>query len=121
VDWEAGCTITKPIEDRAARYRNIAAEVRAEADSSSSELARHGMLMAAEVWDRLATLAESLFRPHRKYSPGSRTLNPLGFGQRGCSFAAALACRAVGQREGKPARQVVQAIRQRSVRNATDD
>jgi hypothetical protein len=46
------------MEDRAARYRNIAAKVRAEADSPSSEVARHGMLMAAEVWDRLATLAE---------------------------------------------------------------
>ena len=46
------------MEDRAARYRNIAAEVRARADTMTDEGARKGMLMAADVWERLATFAE---------------------------------------------------------------
>ena len=46
------------MENRAARYRNIAAKVRASAGNLSDERTRKGMLMAAEVWERLATLAE---------------------------------------------------------------
>jgi hypothetical protein len=42
----------------AARYRNIAAEVRAQAGEFSDETNRQGMLTAADVWDRLAALAE---------------------------------------------------------------
>jgi hypothetical protein len=45
-------TVTKAMENRAARYRNIAAEVRARADNLPDELTRQHMLMAAEVWDR---------------------------------------------------------------------
>jgi hypothetical protein len=48
----------KAMDNLAARYRIIAAEVRAKADVLSDEQTRQGMLMAAEVWDRLATLAE---------------------------------------------------------------
>ena len=51
-------TITKAMKNRADIYRNIAAGVRAKADKSSDERVRQGMLMAAEVWERLATLAE---------------------------------------------------------------
>ena len=46
------------MDNLAARYRIIAAEVRAKAGVLSDEQTRQGMLMAAEVWDRLATLAE---------------------------------------------------------------
>jgi hypothetical protein len=42
----------------AARYRNIAAEVRAQAGVFSHETNRQGMLTAADVWDRLAALTE---------------------------------------------------------------
>jgi hypothetical protein len=51
------------MENRAARYRNIAAEVRAKAANLSDERARQDMLMAAEVWDRLAMLAEKSVPP----------------------------------------------------------
>jgi hypothetical protein len=44
------------MENRAVRYRNIAADIRARADSVLDERDRQGMLMAAEVWDRLAAL-----------------------------------------------------------------
>ena len=54
-----GCHIViKTMENRAARYRSIAAKVRASAGNLSDERTRKGMLMAAEVWERLATLAE---------------------------------------------------------------
>jgi hypothetical protein len=46
------------MEDRALRYRDIAAEVRARAATVSDEHAREGMLMAAQVWERLAAFAE---------------------------------------------------------------
>jgi len=42
----------------AARYRNIAAEVRAQAGQFPDETNRQGMLTAADLWDRLAALAE---------------------------------------------------------------
>jgi hypothetical protein len=53
----------KTMENRAARYRNIAAEVRARADNVLEERDRRGMLMAAEVWDRLAALDERSAAP----------------------------------------------------------
>jgi hypothetical protein len=56
-------TIIKTMKNRADIYRNIAAEVRAKADNSSDERVRQGMLMAAEVWERLATLAEESVPP----------------------------------------------------------
>jgi hypothetical protein len=57
--WRSGCqAVTKSMNNRAALNRNIAAEVRAKADNLSDERVRQDLLMAAEVWDRLATLAE---------------------------------------------------------------
>ena len=56
-------TVTKAMENRAARYRNIAAEVRARADNLPDERTRQHMLMAAEVWDRLAAFAERSVPP----------------------------------------------------------
>jgi hypothetical protein len=50
----------------ASLYRNIAAEVRAKVTGASDERARQGMLMAAEVWDRLAMLAEKPVPPSRQ-------------------------------------------------------
>ena len=44
--------------NRAAHYRLIATDVRAAADNSPDARVRQGMLMAADVWERLATLAE---------------------------------------------------------------
>ena len=59
------------MENRAARYRNIAAEVRARADTLSDERARQDMLLTAEVWDRLATFAEKSFpMPFQAYLGG---------------------------------------------------
>jgi hypothetical protein len=46
------------LKDRAKRYRDIAAEVRMVAGGIADPGARQGMLMAADVWDRLAGLAE---------------------------------------------------------------
>jgi hypothetical protein len=46
------------MEDRAERYRKIAAEVRAMAATMSEEHSRAAMLAAADIWDRLAALAE---------------------------------------------------------------
>ena len=46
------------MNNRAALNRNIAAEVPAKADNLSDERVRQDLLMAAEVWDRLATLVE---------------------------------------------------------------
>lgn len=51
------------MKNRAALYRNIAAQVRARADNSSDERVQQDMLMAAEVWDRLAMLAEKSVPP----------------------------------------------------------
>ena len=56
-------TIIKAMKKRADIYRNIAAEVRAKADDSADKRVRQGMLMAAEVWERLATLAEESVPP----------------------------------------------------------
>ena len=44
--------------DRAGRYRKIAAQVRAKAATRSDEHSRNAMLAAADIWDRLAALAE---------------------------------------------------------------
>jgi hypothetical protein len=51
------------MDNRAVRYRSIADEVRARAENLSDEQARRSMLMAAEVWERLATLAERSASP----------------------------------------------------------
>ena len=51
------------MESRAVRYRNIAVDIRARADSVLDERDRRGMLMAAEVWDRLAALEERSSAP----------------------------------------------------------
>ena len=48
------------MKDRAGRYRKIAADVRAKADTKSNEHSRNAMLAAADIWDRLAALAEQL-------------------------------------------------------------
>jgi hypothetical protein len=58
---DAGWTVKDAMENRAARYRDIAAEVRARADTLSDERARQDMLMTAEVWERLAAFAERTF------------------------------------------------------------
>jgi len=46
------------MEDRAERYRKIAAEVRAKSATMSDEHSRAAILAAADIWDRLAELAE---------------------------------------------------------------
>ena len=46
------------MEDLAERYWKIAAEVRAKAANMSEEHSRAAMLAAADIWDRLAALAE---------------------------------------------------------------
>jgi hypothetical protein len=68
------------MKKRAELYRNIAAGVRTQADNSSDERVRQAMLMAAEVWERLATLAEKSVPPTLKHTLGSPTLNPVGSG-----------------------------------------
>jgi hypothetical protein len=68
------------MENRSVGYRNIAADIRARADNVSDEQARRAMLMAAEVWERLATHAEkSVARPLKA---DTRQLNTYssGFG-----------------------------------------
>jgi hypothetical protein len=60
---QAAHTIKKAMKNRAELYRNIAAGVRAKAEHSSDERVRQAMLMAAEVWERLATLAEKPVPP----------------------------------------------------------
>ena len=45
-------------EDRARRYRDLAAQTRASADATKHEAARRAMLEAASVWDQLADLAD---------------------------------------------------------------
>jgi hypothetical protein len=65
------------MESRAARYRSIAVEVRASADIMPDERVRQDILMAAEVWERLATFAE---RPVPKPLPTyTRQPNPDRF------------------------------------------
>jgi hypothetical protein len=51
------------MKNRAELYRSIAAGVRTQADNSSNERVRQAMLMAAEVWERLAALAEESVPP----------------------------------------------------------
>jgi hypothetical protein len=51
------------MKNRAALYRNMTARVRAKADNSSDDRIRQDVLMAAEVWNRLATLAENSVPP----------------------------------------------------------
>jgi hypothetical protein len=46
------------MEDWAERYRKIAAEVRAKCATVSDEHSRAAILAAADIWDRLAALAE---------------------------------------------------------------
>jgi hypothetical protein len=46
------------MENRAARYRGFAAALRAMADNLSYQRERQDILVAADVWDRLATFAE---------------------------------------------------------------
>ena len=60
---QAAHTITKAMKNRAELYRNIAAGVRTKAEHSSDERVRQAMPMAAEVWERLATLAEKSVPP----------------------------------------------------------
>ena len=48
------------MKDQAGRYRKIAADIRAKADTSSNEPSRNAMLAAPDIWDRLAALAEQL-------------------------------------------------------------
>lgn len=76
--WHLECAVTTrllncmddALKDRAKRYRDIAAEVRMVAGGIADADARHGMLLAADVWDRLAGLAEcridAVSPPHRK-------------------------------------------------------
>jgi len=59
-----GSYIIADMENPAGRYRNIAAEVRARADNLSDEGARQSMLLAAQVWERLAALADKSMPPH---------------------------------------------------------
>ena len=47
-------------KDRAAKYRKIAEETRAQADRMSSALAQQEMRAAAAVWDKLAELSERM-------------------------------------------------------------
>jgi hypothetical protein len=51
------------MQHRARRYRDIAAQVRAQAETMSDVPARQGMARAAEVWERLAALAEQTVPP----------------------------------------------------------
>jgi hypothetical protein len=60
------------MENRAARYRDIADEVRVRADNVPDEQTRLNMMRAAEIWDRLATLAERAVPPIRQ-SIGGRS------------------------------------------------
>jgi len=46
------------MEDQAASYRKIAAQVRASAARLPDDRARQNMLRIAEVWDKLAAFAE---------------------------------------------------------------
>jgi hypothetical protein len=74
VAFGGGHIVIKTMENRAARYRNIAAKVRASAGNLSDERTRKGMLMAAEVWERLATLAEeSVPLPLQAHTPHLNT------------------------------------------------
>jgi hypothetical protein len=63
------------MENRAQRYRNIAAEVRAKANDLADGQHRHGMLMAAEVWDRLAALEDRSVAPSASQDSAPQHLN----------------------------------------------
>ena len=62
------------MENLAERYRNIAAEVRAKADNLSDGQHRQGMLMAAQVWDRLAAFEERAAAPFRRQHSAAQWL-----------------------------------------------
>lgn len=51
------------MEDRASRYRKIAAIVRASAETVAEATTRLQMIRAAEIWGRLAALEERLASP----------------------------------------------------------
>jgi hypothetical protein len=53
-----GAVTASTQEDRARRYRELAAQTRASADAMRHEDARRAMLEAASVWDQLADLAD---------------------------------------------------------------
>jgi hypothetical protein len=53
------------VESRTTRYRDIADHVRAKADNVPDEQTRLNMMRAAEIWDRLATVAERTFQTCR--------------------------------------------------------
>ena len=66
VSWSTGVgrpLALKVMQDRAARYRDIATEVRAQANTVADEHDRQAMLKAALVWERLADLAEKTVPP----------------------------------------------------------
>jgi len=52
-----------PTKQRAQRYRDIAAEARARADTMTTPSAQEGMIAAAIVWEQLADLEERLALP----------------------------------------------------------
>ena len=51
------------MEDRASRYRKIAAIVRARGETTAEDRLRQQMIRAAEIWGRLAALEERLASP----------------------------------------------------------
>ena len=57
--------------DRASRYRALAIQMRASSRAVRDEDARHAMLEAARVWDKLADLAD------RKISLVIKTTSPM--------------------------------------------
>jgi len=67
--------VAQKMENRAVRYRNIAADIRARADSVLDERDRRGMLMAAEVWDRLAALEERSAAPTPNQHSAAQHMN----------------------------------------------
>ena len=69
------------MEDQAAPYRKIAAQVRAMAGTLSDEQARQDMLRIALVWDKLAAFAEKAPPTDRASSlPASLLASPAGSG-----------------------------------------
>ena len=60
------------VDDRVRQYRDLAAETRAIADGMTNEIARKGMLEAADVWDRLAEIAERHLHQEGDSLPSSR-------------------------------------------------
>jgi hypothetical protein len=75
VEFGAVTPSRKTMENRAARYRNLAAEVREKANNLSDDKRRQGMLMAAEVWDRLAALDERATGPSASQRSAALHLN----------------------------------------------